>query len=229
MKKISVILTAVLIVLAGSSFQASVAQDKTKEEKEKELKIQQEIDEQKRELIEQKRIQEDVTRAMEKALKEANEKLEESERYRDVFRNFYVRPDNRPFSTGEPIVVTPDLPSFLGRSLGGSDSERTSWELSRSVKESTFSKSYSFDVEKSAKTVTMSINGDCKSGEIRVAIIMPGGKTYSDILIDEFGNLNWRKSFTISEEENKDKMGEWVFKISAKDATGQFRISLQTY
>ncbi len=228
MKKISVILTAVLIVLAGSSFQASVAQDKTKEEKEKELKIQQEIDEQKKELIEQKRIQEDVTRAMEKAFKEANEKLGEADRYRDVFRNFYVRPE-RSSSTGEPFDYTPDLPSFLGRSLGGGDSERTSWELSRSVKESTFSKSYSFDVEKSAKTVTMSINGDCKSGEIRVAIVMPEGKTYSNILIDEFGNLNWRKSFTISEEENKDKTGEWVFKISAKNATGQFRISLQTY
>jgi len=45
----------------------------------------------------------------------------------------------------------------------------------------------------------MSVSGDCKAGEIRIKIIMPNGKTYSDIIIDEFGNLNWRKSFTISD------------------------------
>ena len=50
-----------------------------------------------------------------------------------------------------------------------------------------------------------------------------------DIVIDEFGNLNWRKSFTISEEENKDKAGEWIYKIEAVKATGFFKISLQTY
>jgi hypothetical protein len=75
----------------------------------------------------------------------------------------------------------------------------------------------------------MTVMGDCKAGEIRVKIVMPGGKTYSDIVIDESGNLNWRKSFTISEEENKDKAGEWIFKIDAAKATGSFKISLQTY
>jgi hypothetical protein len=58
---------------------------------------------------------------------------------------------------------------------------------------------------------------------------MPGGKVYSDIVIDESGNLNYRKSFSISETENKDKAGEWKFRIEAEKATGFFRISLQTY
>ena len=58
---------------------------------------------------------------------------------------------------------------------------------------------------------------------------MPNGKVYSDIMIDEYGNLNWRKSFAISEEENKDKAGEWKFQISASKATGYFKISLQTF
>ncbi len=75
----------------------------------------------------------------------------------------------------------------------------------------------------------MSVNGDCKSGEIRIKIVMPGGKTYSDIIIDESGNLNWRKSFTISDTENKDKSGAWKFEISSSKATGYFKISLQTY
>ena len=58
---------------------------------------------------------------------------------------------------------------------------------------------------------------------------MPNGKAYSDIIIDEFGNLNWRKSFKISDEENQDKTGAWKFEINSTKATGYFKISLQTY
>ena len=94
----------------------------------------------------------------------------------------------------------------------GGDSERTTWDFSKSVKENTFSRDYTFDVEKTANTVVMSVMGDCKSGEIRIKIVMPNGKNYSDILIDESGNLNWRKSFTISETENQDKTGNGNFR-----------------
>jgi hypothetical protein len=75
----------------------------------------------------------------------------------------------------------------------------------------------------------MSVNGDCKTGEIRIKIVMPNGKTYSDIVIDEFGNLNWRKSFNISDTENADKAGAWKFEIKSIKATGFFKISLQSY
>ena len=75
----------------------------------------------------------------------------------------------------------------------------------------------------------MSIVGDCKQGEIRIKIIMPNGKTYSDILIDEFGNLNWRKSFTLSQDKGEDKAGPWKFDIKSSKAIGYFKISLQTY
>ena len=94
--------------------------------------------------------------------------------------------------------------------------------------EKTFSSNYTFDVEKTANSVVMSVNGDCKAGEIRVRIEMPNGKNYSDIVIDEFGNLNWRKSFSITETENQDKTGEWKFKINSNKAKGYFKISLQT-
>jgi len=30
-------------------------------------------------------------------------------------------------------------------------------------------------------------------------------------MIDESGNLNWRKSFSVTEEENKEKAGAWKF------------------
>ena len=64
-----------------------------------------------------------------------------------------------------------------------------------------------------------------RSGEIRISILMPGNKSYSEVVIDEFGNLNWRKSFELN-EDSKDKIGVWKFKVSTKKASGNFRISL---
>jgi hypothetical protein len=135
---------------------------------------------------------------------------------------------DRSFRFSDPYVVSSDYEGFFGKSFG-SDSERTTWDFSKSVKENTFSSMYPFIVEKTAKNVVMSVMGDCKAGEIRIKIVMPNGKNYSDIVIDEFGNLNWRKSFTISDTENQDKTGEWKFQIVSTKATGYFKISLQTY
>jgi hypothetical protein len=136
---------------------------------------------------------------------------------------------NRSFYFGEPFEFSaPDMKEYFGHSLGG-DSEKTTWDYSKTVKEKTFSRDYTFDVEKTSNTVVMTVMGDCKSGEIRIKIVMPNGKSYSDILIDESGNLNWRKSFSISDKENQDKAGEWKFQISSVKATGFFKISLQAY
>ena len=140
----------------------------------------------------------------------------------------HVKRINRSFHFNEPYVFTTGVDAFSGNPFDG-DNESTTWEFSRSVKEKTLKSDYSFDVEKTSNTVVMSVNGDCKAGDIRIKITMPGGKTYSDIVIDEFGNLNWRKSFAISETENQDKAGVWKFQITSNKATGYFKISLQAY
>lgn len=212
MKKNLLTLTAAVFMIAAAAFQPVQAQDRSREDRERERELK-ELELQKK--MEEKAMQEAMTKADEAASK-VNELIR-------VYRG-----GGRTFSITDPAIVTPGV-EFMHGFPFGSDSERTTWDFSRVVKGSTFSKSYSFDVEKSARSIVMSVNGDCKAGEIRVSIILPGGKTYSDIVIDEFGNLNWRKSFAISEEENQDKTGEWTFRVSAKNATGQFRISLQSY
>jgi hypothetical protein len=184
-------------------------------------------------MAEQKKAQSEAEAALkdqkavqENLMKDLDVKVEASGKAGEAVRMYSPR-GNRSFQFDDQF----------GGPLGGSfiyshsmsDTERTIWDFSKSVKEKTFSKEYSFDVEKTAKTVIMSVMGDCKTGDIRIKIIMPGGKSYSDIVIDESGNLNWRKSFTISETENQDKAGEWKFKIDSNKATGYFRISLQTY
>jgi hypothetical protein len=231
MKKHSLILIAVFLLLCVSSFQYIGAQEKPKEDKlreqEDKSKMQEEINQQKKDMIEQSKH--DLQKAL---LDESRQQIdEEMQNLRDQIREYHDEKGQQ-----REAGRRPDAPfafSFPGFSFSGvfpnDDAERSSLNFSRSLKETTFSRDYIFDVAPTSKTVSMSINGFCKSGEIRIKIKMPNGKTYSDVVIDESGNLNWKKSFNISEEENTDKTGDWKYEIDAKNATGYFRLSLQTY
>jgi len=234
MKKRSLILVAVFLLSVVSSFNPLTAQEKSKEEKDVELRIQEEIDQQKKAMVEQKKAQEEMQKALEinqkevdNALQDVRAKVQNPNNYGGEGRALFNKKDPATFSFDEPFRFSTTGTGFYGHSL--SDGERSSWEFSKSVKESTYSREYIFDVGITTKTVVMSVTGDCKTGEIRISIVMPNGRTYSDIVIDDSGNLNWRKSFNITEEENKDKSGEWKYKISTSNATGFFKISLQTF
>jgi len=152
---------------------------------------------------------------------------EERQQFEQAMKVFDGTRSIHTYRNGEPFYFTPGV-EFYGQHLGG-DTERTTWEFSKYMKESSLSRSYTIDVEPTVNSVVMAVIGDCKEGEIRIKILMPNNKVYSDVLIDESGNLNWRKSFTISETENKDKAGAWKFEIDASKASGFFKISLQTY
>ena len=238
MKRYGLILSFVFLVLV-CSFGQAVAQEKTKEEKEKEL--QEAINEQKKAMIERQKIEKEAQmeaqkeidealiiqkEAVDRAMEKVNDrvrKIDEPE-FQRVIRNY--RDLGRSWTPAEPFLYSPDLGDFYNHSNG--NAERTTWDFSKSIKESSFSRDYVFDVEPSAKSVVMSVSGDCRAGEIKIKIIMPGGKTFSEIVIDEFGNLNWRKSLTISETENQDKTGAWKFEIKSSKATGYFKIFFQT-
>ena len=233
MKKSSLIFAVIFLVTVCTSFQRVNAQEKSKEEKEKELQMQEAIDEQKKAMAEQKKAQKEVQKALEEQRSVIDEAMRnyrfrlDTDRFDRAFRVYEDLGRKRSYFNGEPFFITPGVDVFTHFNIG--DSERTTWDFSKSVKETSFSRDYTFDVESTVNTVVMAVNGNCKSGEIRIKIVMPNGKTYADIVIDEFGNLNWRKSFTISDTENQDKTGAWKFEISSSKATGYFKISLQTY
>jgi hypothetical protein len=227
--KRSILITIAVMATICLSVQQLSGQDKNQAQKDKEAKLQQAIELQKKQMAEQKKVQEQQQVDIDKAMQEAQTEVAKSTGEINYYKR--VRPSMVGRDFGDQSFYISPGADFHGNAffMDGGDGERTTWDFSKYVKEASFSKQYSFDVEKSAENVVMTVMGDCKVGEIRVKIIMPGGKTYSDILIDESGNLNWRKSFTISEDENKDKAGEWIFKIEATKATGSFKISLQTY
>jgi hypothetical protein len=228
MKKKGVILMVVFLSTIISFAHPLGAQENSNAEKEKEYKLQQAIDLQKKAMSEQKKAQEFQLKELERYRSDTMRYFGRGNEGMNIYRSKMRSGGNSLEGLDEPFVFSPGV-SFSGFYGHSGDSERTTWDFSKQVKESTFLRDYSFDVEKSANTVVMTVMGDCRSGQIKVKILMPTGKVYSDILIDESGNLNWRKSFTISEEENKDKAGEWKFKIEAEKATGFFKISLQTY
>jgi hypothetical protein len=261
MKKSSLIL-AIIFLISMSSFQVTVAQEKNKEDKDKELnglieeqkkamvdqkkvqvktkeekdkELNEVIEEQKKAFVDQKKAQEEVRKAMENsrilyedAMGHVKDTLILGDgKFQKAFRDFGNPRNGWIFNNEEPFIFSPGV-GFYGHPFNN-DSEITSFDFSKSIKESTFTREYIFDVEETAKNVVMSINGDCKSGDIHIKITMPDGKVYSDIVIDEAGNLNWRKSFVISDEENKEKVGAWKFDINSSKATGYFKISIQTY
>jgi len=228
MKTRILILSTVLLgsfLLAG---QVTVAQENSKSEKEKEAKLQQAIEMQKKAMADQNKAQALQHRELEKINLDSLRSIGNPNDWMYIYRRGNRNPGGNPEGLDEPFGISPAMPfnGFYGR---GNDAERTTWDFTKHVKETSFSRDYSFDVEKTASNVVMSIIGDCKSGQINVKIIMPSGKLFSDITIDESGNLNWRKSFIVSEDENKDKVGEWKFKIASEKATGYFKISLQTF
>jgi hypothetical protein len=233
MKKYKLFLTTIFIISICSSFQALTAQEKAKSEAEADAKIQKSIELQKKAMAEQAKTQADMERNFKKKKIEleysSDSMLQDLDRPEsDRSKIFFSMPrGNRSFNMDEPFVMADDMGNWFGHSMG--DSERTTWDFSKSLKENSFSRDYTFDVDKTSKSVVMSVMGDCKSGEIKIKIIMPNGKSYSDILIDASGNLNWRKSFTISETENQDKTGDWKFQITSSKATGFFKISLQAF
>lgn len=233
------LLLAVFLISGGPYLQQAAAQEKSKAELEKEIEIQLTIEQHKKAMAEQKKAQIEAGQVLKELthkeleveydsiLKDKWVKDRNAGRYGESFR-IYNQRGNRSLNKNEGFdFSSPNVESYYGHTMG--DSERTTWDFSRYVKEKTFSRNYTFDVDKSANTVIMSVMGDCKAGDIRIRIVMPNGKSYSDIVIDEFGNLNWRKSFTISGTENQDKTGEWKFEITSTKATGFFKISLQMF
>jgi hypothetical protein len=239
MKKIRILLAAFILIAAGSFTGRVYAQDDNKAKQQKEADLQKAIDEQKKALDEQRKAQSDAAKELRDNMKEL-EKLKDLDVNVDVDESgnqvrIYRRGSGRSFSAGDHFITTPDVPMppdapmWFSSHFYGGDTEHTTWEFTKALKENSFKKEYTFDVEKTVKSVVMAVSGDCKAGEIRIKIITPAGKNYSDTVIDEDGNVNVRKSFSISENENQDKAGEWKFQISSDKATGYFKISLQTF
>ena len=182
----------------------------TKEEEEKK----------KQEMMMQKKLEEQKALEERERIKVRSDELERAVRdAREAYTEAWTLPNQVMVSTGTDL----DNIYFIGGSQSSS-----SLQYTKNVKEASFTKEFEFEIEKDAKRASINVNGTCKEGEIRIKITMPSGKTYTEVLIDEYGSVNWSKTFSI-DEENGTKTGEWRFQVTASDATGNFRLTLKSY
>jgi hypothetical protein len=143
----------------------------------------------------------------------------------DIMKDYSLKalPEDNMFMYAVPY---PD-DIYIYDHTGHSGKPGSSWNYTRQVLEATFTNEFTMDAGADDGNVNLSVSGNCAEGSISVAIIMPDGKQLSEVLIDENGSLNWRKSLE-ENEESKWKNGKWIFKIKAKNATGNFRISMNS-
>lgn len=136
-----------------------------------------------------------------------------------------------------PVMVVPDgsmlrygIPDrdnvYIFSGTGHKSKPGSSWNYSRQVMEATFTNEFTMSAADES-SVNLSVSGDCAEGSMIVAIIMPDGKQLSEVILDENGSLNWRKNFEAG-ENNGWKNGKWVFKIKAREATGNLHISMSS-
>jgi len=134
-----------------------------------------------------------------------------------------VMPDDKMFRYAVPYPE--DI--YIYDNMGHSGKPGSSWNYNRQVLEATFTNEFTMDAGGDDGNVNLSVSGNCAEGSISVSIVMPDGKQLSEVLIDENGSLNWRKNLE-ENEASKWKNGKWIFKIKAKNATGNFRISMNS-
>ncbi len=103
----------------------------------------------------------------------------------------------------------------------------STWNYSRQVTGATFSNDltlYAGDEE----NVSLAISGRCTDGTISIEVISPDGKQLTALELDKTGSLNWRKSLKTAEGKGW-KGGKWTFRVKAKNASGNYNVSLTSY
>ncbi len=252
MKKRSytIIICAVAIILSTAAASGQNVPPTAEQQKQKEAEIQKKLQTMSEE--EQQKLKQVVQEAKKKGISEQEIKKKVAEieaasedRKRDYERQFRDYEDMRmnvevitkDLDRDFPVMVLPDekvfkyvTPStrdfYVYSSHGYGNKPGSSWNYSRQVMEATFTNELTMTAGDESN-VNLLVSGDCAEGSITVSIIMPDGKQLSEVVLDENGSLNWRKSYEAG-ENNGWKNGKWVFKIKAKDATGNLRISMNS-
>jgi len=244
---IIVAVMAIMISSAGAYGQETTTKTADEKRKQEELQKQAELQKQQALTEELKRKQADIEakrKEIQEKMKEIDAKSVEKNKELEFYYQQYADMSRHAGNLypDMPVVVMPELNDLneyidLGRDAGSNiflykgqglgSRPGSSWNYSRQVMEASFTNEMTMSAD-DAKSVNLSVSGDCAEGSMAVTIIMPDGKQLSEVVLDENGSLNWRKNFEAG-EGNGWKNGKWTFRIKAKEATGNLRISMNSY
>lgn len=110
----------------------------------------------------------------------------------------------------------------------GSNEHNSRLTLSKNYTGQSIDKQGTFEVDDNITKLKLSIEGHVAHGSISVSLILPGGKLYKSLTMDDSADIQWSESLNIKEGETK-YYGTWKYKITTKTAEGSYLMSINTY
>ncbi len=110
----------------------------------------------------------------------------------------------------------------------GSGEHNSRLMLSKEYNGQSIDKQGTFEVDDNTTRLKLSIEGHVNSGSIKVSLILPDGKPYKSLTMDDSADIHWSESLNIKEGETK-YFGIWKYRITTKVADGSYHMSINTY
>ncbi len=203
-----------LFLLAGSSMYAQDSKDKEADRRavqEKEMQAKKEM------LMKQHvEMKEQEVRMKEKEIEFAEHSAIIEARIREsgIPTRVYVT------STGDD-----DNSYFIGSEERGSQSQLT---LRNSFNGGSDSSKGEFEVEEGIRQFRCMIRGKVREGEILVKVLYPGGKVFKELTITSSAEVTFTQSLSIKDGSADKYVGSWTYEVEAKEAKGEYTLSIST-
>lgn len=113
----------------------------------------------------------------------------------------------------------------------------TNWNTNESNSRLMLSKRYNgqsidkqgtFEIDDEITKLRLSIEGQVNSGSIKVSLVLPDGKPYKSLTMDDSADIHWSESVNIKEDDTK-YYGTWKYRITTKVADGSYHLSISTF
>ena len=110
----------------------------------------------------------------------------------------------------------------------GSNEHNSRLMLSKRYNGQSIDKQGTFEIDDEIRKLKLSIEGEVNSGSIKVSLILPDGKSYKSLTMDDSADIHWSESLNIKEGETK-YYGTWKYRITTKVADGSYHLSINTF
>ncbi len=118
-----------------------------------------------------------------------------------------------------------DKSYFFGSEERGSQSQLT---LRNSFNGGSDSSKGEFDVDEGIRQFRCTIRGKVRDGEILVKVLYPGGKVFKELTITSSAEVTFSQSLSIKEGSGDKYEGSWTYEVKAKEAKGEYTLSIST-
>ena len=116
---------------------------------------------------------------------------------------------------------------FVIGDLYGLGRESSALNISKGLTDLTFTSSFKYDVQKESANLKFSASGSVEKGSIQISLKDPKGKVIHEFEISPLADVNWSQNLKWTEEEAKQQIGQWTITVAAKNATGNYQVSIR--